>query len=222
MAPPARLGSLADVRREVWRQLQDHIPELCDIEYRDDDVVEDRALRPEPAGVLAEMEALLPHPRLTNDEQLLINTARSWQNRPTAQTVFDNLVMCGDYVRTATDFASMESANESAKRAVNVILDRDRSTADPCAVLGRLPEPEALRGFIGGLRWIDDRMTRTGFPHLLTMVGAPFGWFAGIEQWIRHRWHGDGPDVRSPARARSVAPPTGGATNGTAAVSSPD
>ena len=49
-------------------------------------MVDDPALRPEPAGVLAGVEALLPRARLVNDEQLLMNTARSWQNRPTAQT----------------------------------------------------------------------------------------------------------------------------------------
>ncbi len=54
-----------------------------------------------------------------NREPLLINTIGSWRNRPDAVTAIENLFLASDYVRTHTDLASMEGANEAARRAVN-------------------------------------------------------------------------------------------------------
>jgi hypothetical protein len=47
-------------------------------------------------------------------------------------------------VRTNTDLATMEGANEAARRAVNAILDRTGSRASRCAVY-TLPEPGVLK-----------------------------------------------------------------------------
>ena len=79
----------------------------------------------------------------TNAEPLLINTAGSWADRPDAATRIPNLFLAADYVRTNTDLATMEGANEAARRAVNAILDASRSTARRCDVW-RLYEPPAL------------------------------------------------------------------------------
>jgi hypothetical protein len=51
-----------------------------------------------------------------------------------------NLFLASDYVRTYTDLATMEGANEAARRAVNGILDATRSTARRCEVW-KLGEP---------------------------------------------------------------------------------
>ena len=59
----------------------------------------------------------------TNLEPLLINTAGSWADRPDAVTRIPNLFLAADFVRTHTDLATMEGANEAARRAVNGILD---------------------------------------------------------------------------------------------------
>jgi uncharacterized protein with NAD-binding domain and iron-sulfur cluster len=69
-----------------------------------------------------------------NLEPLLINTAGSWAYRPEAATKIHNLFLASDYVRTYTDLATMEGANEAARRAVNGILDRSRSTEPKCEV----------------------------------------------------------------------------------------
>ena len=58
----------------------------------------------------------------TNLEPLLINTAGSWADRPDAATAIPNLFLAADFVRTHTDLATMEGANEAARRAVNAIL----------------------------------------------------------------------------------------------------
>ncbi|HEY1282629.1 MAG TPA: NAD(P)-binding protein, partial [Acidimicrobiales bacterium] len=153
-ALPARFESLDNVRKETWRQLQAHVPEL----RRIDGVppfVPDKAINdPDPVALVERMHhlvgptsatATLENLALTNNETLLVNTVGSWDNRPTAQTAFANLVIAGDYVRTWTDFASMESANEAAKHAVNVILAHDENSAAPCKVQP-LKVPRELKG----------------------------------------------------------------------------
>ena len=49
-------------------------------------------------------------------------------------TSIENLFLVSDYVRTHTDLATMEGANEAARRAVNGILDASGSGAPRCAV----------------------------------------------------------------------------------------
>ena len=96
---------------EVWGQLVDHIDD----------------------GTLAEVNVVakfldpaiqLPNPsEVTNLEPLLVNTKNSWYDRPCAVTKVPNFFLAADFVRTYTDLATMEAANEAARRAVNGILD---------------------------------------------------------------------------------------------------
>jgi len=87
---------------------------------------------------------VFPNPTgAANLEPLLVNTAGSWADRPEAVTRIENLFLASDYVRTHTDLATMEAANEAARRAVNGILDAERSTARRCAVWP-LQEPRAF------------------------------------------------------------------------------
>jgi hypothetical protein len=60
------------------------------------------------------------------------------------ETRIPNLLLAADYVRTNTDLATMEGANEAARRAVNAILARTGSAAKRCAVYS-LPEPGVLK-----------------------------------------------------------------------------
>jgi uncharacterized protein with NAD-binding domain and iron-sulfur cluster len=69
-----------------------------------------------------------------NLEPLLVNTAGSWEHRPDASTAVPNLFLAADYVRTFTDLATMEGANEAARRAVNGILAASGSKARHCEV----------------------------------------------------------------------------------------
>ena len=72
-----------------------------------------------------------------------MNTKGSWADRPDAATRIPNLVLAADYVRTHTDLATMEGANEAARRAVNAILDAVGSSAPRCDVW-KLREPPVL------------------------------------------------------------------------------
>jgi uncharacterized protein with NAD-binding domain and iron-sulfur cluster len=132
--PSARTGKIAakssaeEISAEVWAQLKDH---LDDGTLEDDNVVAwflDPAIR-------------FPNPTAsTNLEPLLVNTAGSWRDRPDATTRISNLYLASDFVRTHTDLATMEGANEAARRAVNAILERTGSSAPRCKVY-KLREP---------------------------------------------------------------------------------
>jgi uncharacterized protein with NAD-binding domain and iron-sulfur cluster len=129
-----------------------------------------RSLRPELATILDEAnihtwfldsDIVLPNPSGTmNLEPLLINTAGSWQYRPQADTAIGNFFLAADFVRTNTDLATMEGANEAARRAVNAILERTASSEAPCAIWP-LHEPLLLLP----LREYDLLRFKLGLPH---------------------------------------------------------
>ncbi len=126
----AALCTPEEIRDEVWGQLHDHLEDVLDgVEVRSwflDEAIE----FPNPSGA-------------TNAEPLLVNTKGSWADRPDAALRIPNLVLAADYVRTYTDLATMEGANEAARRAVNAILDAERSSAPRCDVW-KLREPPVL------------------------------------------------------------------------------
>jgi uncharacterized protein with NAD-binding domain and iron-sulfur cluster len=149
--PGRRTGKVAsrctreEIRAEVWGQLADHLgdgPEPLLDESRVRTWFLDPAIEfPNPTAA-------------TNLEPLLINTPGSWRDRPDATTRVANLVLAADYVRTSTDLATMEGANEAARRAVNAILDATGSATPRCAVF-ELVEPAVLRYArrLDRLRW---------------------------------------------------------------------
>jgi geranylgeranyl pyrophosphate synthase/uncharacterized protein with NAD-binding domain and iron-sulfur cluster len=121
--------------REVWRQLKRSInaeEELLRDEdlhswFLDPDIWPDRA-----------------HPgHLRNLEPLLVNLVGTWALRPDATIAIPNLFLASDYVRTNTDLATMEGANEAARRAVNGLLDAIGFNGPRCQVWP-LYEPEIL------------------------------------------------------------------------------
>ena len=112
---PARACTEDEILAETWVQMQRSLDE-DGIVLRDSDVVDrhlDPAIRFGPDGT-----------PIDNAEPLLVNTVDLWAHRPAATTRVPNLFLASDYVRTNTDLATMEGANEAARRAVNGILDR--------------------------------------------------------------------------------------------------
>jgi len=100
-----------------------------------------------------------PNPsEVTNAEPLLINTAGSWTDRPDAVTKIRNLFLAADFVQTNTDLATMEAANEAARRAVNGILKASGSNEPPCYIF-EMYEPcvvAQLRA-LDRIRWYAER-----------------------------------------------------------------
>jgi hypothetical protein len=94
-----------------------------------------------------------------NTEPLLVNYVDTWRLRPEAVTRVPNLFLASDYVRTTTDLATMEAANEAARRAVNGVLGASASREEPCR-LWKFQEPELLAPF----RAYDRVRFRQGLP----------------------------------------------------------
>jgi Flavin containing amine oxidoreductase len=121
----AMFCSREEIADEVWHQLKQSL---------DDDATREL----EGVEVLSWfLDPSIVHPNPTeaaNLEPLLVNTAGSWLDRPDAATRVPNLLLASDYVRTHTDLATMEGANEAARRAVNAILERTGSNARRCDV----------------------------------------------------------------------------------------
>jgi hypothetical protein len=110
------------------------------------------------AAMPVERLSVLVTPALKAAEPLLVNTAGSWQDRPTATTAIPNLFLAADFVQTGTDLATMEAANEAARRAVNGILDATASDALRCEVWP-MYEPSVLSPLreLDKLRWRAER-----------------------------------------------------------------
>ena len=79
----------------------------------------------------------------TNAEPLLVNYVDTWRLRPEAVTRIPNFFLASDYVRTYTDLATMEAANEAARRAVNGVIRAAHADVAPCEIWN-LHEPELL------------------------------------------------------------------------------
>ncbi|WP_110986727.1 hydroxysqualene dehydroxylase [Acaryochloris thomasi] len=104
-----------------------------------------------------------------NLEPLLVNLVDTWKLRPQATTQIPNLLLASDYVQTNTDLATMEGANEAARRAVNAILKSSGSTARPCRIWD-ICEPKIFAplrlydqlGYQKGLTWEETWEDPTG------------------------------------------------------------
>jgi uncharacterized protein with NAD-binding domain and iron-sulfur cluster len=146
---PARDCTPEEIRTEVWTQLERHLNR--DGRRRlDESLVVDWLLDPE-----------LDHDgdSIENAAPLFVNTVGSLDDRPPADPDVDRLYLAGDYVRTETDLATMESANEAARRAANAVLDA--AGRRPDVRTWGLDEPS----FLDPLKRQDERRYRLGLPH---------------------------------------------------------
>ena len=146
---PARECTREEFVEEVWAQLKTHLNGERTV-LEDDNLVDSFV---DPAIEFGE-------DGVENGAPLLVNTVGSLQFRPEATTAAPNLLLASDYVRTHTDLASMEAANEAARRAVNAILDGEGVRSQDCAVWP-LDEPTAL----APLRRLDRTRYRLGLSH---------------------------------------------------------
>jgi 15-cis-phytoene desaturase len=140
-----------EVKNEVWAQMKSHLNVGGAEVIRDDNLL----------SWFLDPDVLFPNPSaVTNLEPLLINTAGSLQYRPEATTEICNLLLASDYVKTYTDLACMEAANEAARRAVNGILDHSGISAAHAPVWP-LQEPAYFQPLIE----YDRLRFRLGLPH---------------------------------------------------------
>ncbi|MBK7372167.1 MAG: FAD-dependent oxidoreductase [Saprospiraceae bacterium] len=97
---------------------------------------------------------------LVNEEPLLVNVVNSWGLMPKSWSTITNLFLAGDYVRTNTNLACMETANESARRAVNCIIDAS-GTGKPYAKVWKLRSWKMLMPY----KWWDKKRYTKGLPY---------------------------------------------------------
>ncbi|MBV9084865.1 MAG: FAD-dependent oxidoreductase [Acidobacteriaceae bacterium] len=143
--------SAPEIEKEVWEQIKLHL------NVAGTEVLEDQNL----LQWFLDPDVQFPNPTaVTNLEPLMINTSGSLQYRPEASTEIPNLFLASDYVKTYTDVACMEAANEAARRAVNALLDRIGSTA-PRVTIWPLSEPELFQPLIE----YDRLRFKLGLPH---------------------------------------------------------
>jgi uncharacterized protein with NAD-binding domain and iron-sulfur cluster len=148
-----------EIKTEVWEQLKRSL-NYGDMVFLKDEQVHSWSLDP----------SILHHKdgSTANEEPLLVNLVDTWKLRPDAVSRIPNLFLASDYVRTHTDLATMEAANEAARRAVNGILDAAGSGTRRCDVW-QLHEPEIFAPwreldfirYTQGLPW-DDTLVRLG------------------------------------------------------------
>ncbi len=158
---------------EVWHQLKRSL-NVGGAEILRDEDVHSYHLDPD---IVFENGPDDPNPeKKRNIAPLLVNLVNTWGLRPEAYTRIPNLFLASDYVRTNTDLASMEAANEAARRAVNGIIDLSGAKAPLCKIW-KLYEPEIFafwreqdhRRFAKGLPWRED--------FLLVELASPRFWF---------------------------------------------
>jgi len=150
-----------EIFEETWHQLKaslntkEHTILIDDMVvdwYLDSDIVE--TAKPYPSDVKP------GNPEYSfNREPLLVNRVNTWALRPQAYTYIDNLFLASDYVKTNTDLATMEGANEAARRAVNAILQKSGVNAPECKIWD-LYEP----WFLAPFRWADRKKFKKGLP----------------------------------------------------------
>ncbi|MFE2039408.1 FAD-dependent oxidoreductase [Streptomyces sp. NPDC059477] len=147
----ARECTRDEVVAELWAQLKDSLNDSGKTTLTDADRL-GWFMDPAVTG--------LGGPDPQNREQLLVHPTGTLHNRPTARTRVPNFFLAGDYVRTDVDLASMEGANESARHAVNALLDAEGSDAERCRLfeLYRPPEFEPLKR-------VDEVRYRLGLPN---------------------------------------------------------
>lgn len=109
-----------------------------------------------------------------NMEPLLVNKVDTWRLRPTSYSHIENLFFAADYVRTHTDLATMEGANEAARRAVNNIIEVS-GVKKPLCEIWDLHEP-----------WIFHHLRKCDFKRYQKGLvwSEKFPWWVRLMQWI--------------------------------------
>lgn len=167
----AKQCSAEEIKNEVWAQMKNSLvvkgkcllnDEMVHTWFIDRDIVFEK----DPALYKGDYFS-------RNTEPLLVNQVDTWRLRPESYCAIPNLFFASDYVRTHTDLATMEGANEAARRAVNNIIEASGYKVPLCEIWD-LHEPWALahyrnhdyQRYSKGLAWNEH------FPWWVTLIQA--------------------------------------------------
>jgi uncharacterized protein with NAD-binding domain and iron-sulfur cluster len=157
---PARELTPDQIAHDAWEQMKRSINNSSDTELSDDMLLS-HFLDPGityPRG---------PSGGALSVDPLLINTVGSYDNRPDSDTAIGNLFLASDYVRVNVDLATMEGANEAARQAVNALLDRSGSKAEPCKLYTLYKDPALQQA-----QAADAELYQRGQPNALDVLPA--------------------------------------------------
>ncbi|MBY0279180.1 hypothetical protein K2Z84_27930 [Candidatus Binatia bacterium] len=178
-APSVWSSAPDEVAREIWAQMNDAIgvedQKLPDpLWYHIDDDLE---FAPGARGVTR------------NRTPYLLSRPRDFARRPGRITRdgveydlalgrcrdgFRGIVLAGSYMQTYTRLATMESANESARHAVNAILRDCRQRGGPSVRVGQLCQTWNVEDDefpdLAWLKDVDDRLFERKLPHLVEIL----------------------------------------------------
>ncbi len=120
---PAKHCTLQEIVQELLHQLKTHYPtnyksSFENIEKHLVDYTIDPAIH------------LTGDSSSTNETPLFMNVVNHWEARPTAQSELENLFIAGDFAKTSAYLATMESANESGRRAANALLEKENKKSE--------------------------------------------------------------------------------------------
>lgn len=155
---PANQCTPQEIADEVWAQLKMSLNVGGKVLIEDSDL-HSWFLDPNLEWIDTPIEEMTHNPRYENNEPLLVAFINTWHLRPDVYTRIPNFFLAADYLRTNTQLACMEGANEAARRATNAILDAAKSKAKKCEIW-KLKEPDFLILF----RWHDSRRYQRGEP----------------------------------------------------------
>jgi uncharacterized protein with NAD-binding domain and iron-sulfur cluster len=160
---PAKELKPEEIRDEVWKQLEQALNHRG-ARLKREDLVD--------VSLDSNIIGRNPDPKigLVNLAPMLVNAVGTWGLRPEAVTEIPNFFLAGDYVRTYTDLACMEGANEAARRAVNGILGAAGIDHEDCRVW-KLSEPAVFRP----LKALDEMRFQMNLPHISEGVTSEWG-----------------------------------------------
>lgn len=136
VAKPAKYCSAEEIKTEVWEEIKrshalDEQPVTDDMLYcwfLDPDITREQFIARQAPGFVPDDDV----PMSENAEPLFVAYLNTWRLRPQAFTQISNFFLASDYVRTFTSVATMEAANEAARRAVNGIIQESGFRAPLC------------------------------------------------------------------------------------------
>ena len=143
-------GKLLD---EVWRQMAASLPP--------------GTLRPGDR-ITSHLDSNVTLNPLHNGTPLLIHPPGQLALRPDAETAIENLFLASDYVRTNTDLATMEGADEAARRAVRGILAREGLDEHLYPFVESFPEGAVF----DGAKRVDEALFALNLPHPMEVTAS--------------------------------------------------
>jgi hypothetical protein len=165
--------ALAEIRAHTVAQSNVDISQENIVGYYLDPAIEFNDIRQRISGLMPAVEFGMRAAKLRQEgikteklrvehdfEPLFINTVGSWLYRPGEATGIENLFLASDYVKTNTDLATMEGANESGRRAVNRILNLLNTSGRRCRIF-QFREPTIF----APMRALDRYFFKLGLPH---------------------------------------------------------